>query len=116
MRSEHSRILWSSAFSLLLAVMGGVAQAGPKPLPTNSNAYGAGYAESTAGWLEWLLSIPNATSPLFDTDGSDAAVGQSGKVWFLVGNGSGTESCTTGHGLRCSRCRLTLPLASPRTS
>lgn len=92
MRSEHSRILWSSAFSLLLAVMGGVAQAGPKPLPTNSNAYGAGYAESTAGWLEWLLSIPNATSPLFDTDGSDAAVGQSGKVWFLVGNGSGGDT------------------------
>ena len=92
MRSKYTRIIWSGALALLLAVMTGLAEAGPKPLPPNSNAYGEGYAELTADWLEWLFAIPNATSPLYDTDGSDAAVGQSGKVWFLVGNDSGGDT------------------------
>src|SRR5512139_231466 len=92
MNRRYSRIVVSSIFAVLLAVMTGLVQAGPKPLPPNSNAYGMGYAELTAGWLEWLLAIPNATSPLFDTDGSDAAVGQSGNVWFLVGNASGGDT------------------------
>jgi hypothetical protein len=58
-------------------------------LPSTSNAYGLGYDELAAGWTEWISSIPNASSPLFDTDGSYAAVGQGGHVWFLAGNAAG---------------------------
>ena len=95
MRSKYSRIVWSGALALLLAVMTGLAQAGPKPLPTNSHAFGEGYAELTADWLEWVVAIPAAVNPLLDDDGSDAAVGQSGKVWFLVGNTTGGVTTRT---------------------
>jgi hypothetical protein len=85
MKSRYTRIVFSGALALLLAVMTGLAEAGPNPLPPNSNAYGRGYAELTADWLEWVTSIPSAANPLFDPDGTYAAVGQSGTVWFLVG-------------------------------
>ncbi len=97
MKSRYSRIILSGALALLLAVTTGLAEAGPNPLPPNSNAYGKGYAELTADWLEWVTSIPSATNPLFDSDGTYAAVGQSGTVWFLVGtatSGSVTRTVT----------------------
>lgn len=94
MRGKYSRIVWSGALALLLAAMTGLAQAGPKPLPPNSHAFGKGYAELTAEWVEWILAIPAAVNPLFDDDGEFAAEGQSGKVWFLVGNAGGVTTRT----------------------
>lgn len=96
MRSRYSRIVVSGALALLLMLTIGLAQAGPKPLPPNANAYGRGYAGLAADWLEWVLAIPAAANPLLDPDGDFAAVGQSGKVWFLVGTvgGSATRAVT----------------------
>ena len=85
MKSRYLRFMSSVALALLLAVATGLAQAAPNPLPPNSNAYGKGYAELTADWLEWILAIPEASNPLLDSDGAFAAVGQSGKIWFLAG-------------------------------
>ncbi len=85
MRSRYLRLVSSGALALLLAVTTSLAQAAPNPLPPNSNAFGKGYAELTADWLEWILAIPAPSNPLLDPDGAFAAVGQSGKVWFLVG-------------------------------
>jgi len=81
-------------FALLFAVTTSLAQAAPNPLPSNSNAYGKGYADLSANWLEWVLAIPAGSNPLLDPDGAFAAVGQSGQVWFLVGTVGGPATRT----------------------
>jgi len=75
----------SAAVALLLAVTTNLAQADKGPLPTNSNAFGSGYGGATAEWLEWTVAVAASSNPLFDSNGAFAAVGQSGKVWFLTG-------------------------------
>lgn len=92
MNRKSSRLLLSSLVAMLFAVTAGLAQAGPNVLPPGSNAYGKGYDELAAGWLVWVTGIPGSTNPLFDPDGSYAAMGQSGKVWYLVGTTGGTAS------------------------
>jgi len=97
MNNRFLRSISSAAFALLLAVTGsGLARAAPEQLPAHSSAY-SGYAQLTARWLEWIIAIPAASSPLIDDTGANAAVGQSGKVWFLAGTiftGAATRSVT----------------------
>lgn len=69
----------------------------PPILPVNENAYGASYSEWSARWAEWLLSIPEATNPQFDTTGANCGQKQSGPVWYLAGlfsPGSVIRNCT----------------------
>jgi hypothetical protein len=68
----------------------------PGVLPPNSNAFGRSYAEWSAAWWQWLLSIPADTNPNFATGNVDCTLGQSGHVWFLAGTfgGSATRKCT----------------------
>jgi hypothetical protein len=91
--------------AILLAVLGLVlaptiptANADPKPkiFPLDTSPYGNTYGEWTAQWWQWLMSIPEATNPNFDTSGAHCAVGQAGPVWFLAGSfgGSFTRACT----------------------
>jgi hypothetical protein len=89
-------LILSGPLASLLATTTSFAEAAPNTLPPESNAYGKGYAQLAAEWLEWLLAIPAASSPLLDPDGAFAAVGQSGKVWFLAGTvgGPATRSVT----------------------
>jgi hypothetical protein len=94
MRSRYLRLVSSGALALLLAMTSSLTQAAPNPLPPNSNANGNGYAELTADWLEWVLAIPAVSNPLLDLDGAFAAVGQSGKEWFLVGTVGGPATRT----------------------
>jgi len=94
MRSKYSHLMLSGALVLLLALTTSLAQAAPKPLPPNSHAFGKGYAELTADWLEWVTAIPYASNPLLDLDGTFGAVGQVGKVWFLVGTFGGAAERT----------------------
>jgi len=96
MKDKCPRMILSGAFALLLAVMTGGAQAGPGPQPPNAHEYGKGYAELTAEWIEWTVAVAASTNPLLDSDGTFAAVGQSGKVWFLTGTtgGSATRAAT----------------------
>ena len=99
MKTNHWGAIKSTVVVLALVLAGGLAQAAPgapapQVLPPNSNAYGMGYDELAAGWLEWVTAIPSASSPLFDTDGSYAAIGQGGKVWFLAGNLGGYDTRT----------------------
>ena len=69
-------------------------QGNPGILPPQSHAFGKSYAEWSAEWWKWAVSIPIATSPLFDTTGEFGNIGQSGKVWFLAGAFGGTVERT----------------------
>jgi len=95
MSSKFSRIVSSGLLALMFGVAASVAAAGPNPLPVNSNAFGKGYDQLAANWLEWVTAIPNATNPLFDATGAYAAIGQSGKVWFLAGTTSSGATTRT---------------------
>src|SRR5437762_12394565 len=41
-------------------------------------------------WWQWALETPASENPLTDTTGQFGAVNQSGRVWLLAGNPSGT--------------------------
>ncbi|HEX2914695.1 MAG TPA: hypothetical protein VH186_28095 [Chloroflexia bacterium] len=78
----------------------------PKVLPPQSSAFGKTYGEWSAMWWQWAFSIPVPDNPLLDQTGEKCGVGQSGKVWFLVGTfvntltptgdtlGQATRNCT----------------------
>ena len=95
MSRKYSRKVASGIVTLLLGIVAGAAQAAG-PLPPHSNAFGRGYAELGAAWLEWAMAAPAPTNPILDPDGSYGAMGQSGKVWFLAGTAGGpaTRSLT----------------------
>jgi hypothetical protein len=55
-------------------------------LPPASTVEGRTIAEWTAEWWQWALSFPEANNPLVDTDGTSAALGDMGSVFFLAGS------------------------------
>jgi hypothetical protein len=92
MRGTSKHIFKLSLIALSLVVMTGVSQAAPKPLPPTATAYGLGYEELAADWMEWAMAIPVETNPILDADGSYATLGQYGKVWFLAGTAGGAAT------------------------
>lgn len=91
---KASEFFRSAAMAFVVALTSSVAQAAPTVLPPHANAYGMGYDELATGWTEWAMSIPLATSPILDEDGSYAAIGQSGPVWYLAGTFGGAVTRT----------------------
>ncbi len=57
-----------------------------------SRPYGLSYADWSAEWCKWLLSIPRQKSPVLDATGKNAAQSQHGDVWFLAGTMGGLAS------------------------
>jgi hypothetical protein len=57
--------------------------------PINSNPYGMSYAQWSARWWQWVLSIPAATNPALADGDVDCAAYQSGLVWYLAGTFAG---------------------------
>ena len=53
--------------------------------PVDAKPYGKSYAEWSAIWWQWLLSIPKDTSPAGDTTGKNCGTNQQGPIWFLAG-------------------------------
>lgn len=87
---KHTLLKACATFLLAFNIHIAAADSKPPVLPVSSHAYGMTYAEWSAAWLKWAVSIPAASNPLLDDSGVYAAVGQSGKVWFLAGTtGSG---------------------------
>ncbi|MFO1306101.1 MAG: hypothetical protein U1F54_20435 [Burkholderiales bacterium] len=82
---ECSRAVACCALALWFALSSGLTQAGPGPLPVESNAYGRSYSLLSTDWVKWMIATPAPSNPLLDESGAFAAVGQSGKVWFLAG-------------------------------
>jgi hypothetical protein len=50
-----------------------------------SAPYGVSYAEWTAKWWQWMLSIPIQNNPVSYNTCKNCAINQSGPVWFLAG-------------------------------
>jgi hypothetical protein len=71
----------------------------PDVFEPQSSPYGKTYGEWSAKWWQWLLAIPADKNPNLDTTGTNCALNQSGKVWFLAGTfgGSATRTCTIPH-------------------
>lgn len=63
---------------------------------TDSDPYGVSYAEWTAKWWQWALSIPAENNPVNDATGANCALNQNGPVWFLAGTLGGVvdRNCT----------------------
>ena len=72
------------------------AQRGGNPgvAPPQSNPHGMSYAEWGAAWWQWAISFPLDESPVTDTTGDLADLGQSGPVWFLAGTFGGSAERT----------------------
>src|SRR5438132_1286978 len=67
----------------------------PGVLPPNSAPYGKSYGQWSEAFFQWAFSLPVTAHPLFDT--ADCSAGQSGNVWFIAGNFTGTpvvRNCT----------------------
>jgi hypothetical protein len=57
--------------------------ASPAVLPLTAQVEGKGYAQLSAAWWQWALSMP--VEPYLDRDGRFCEMGQGGPVWFLAG-------------------------------
>ena len=69
----------SGAFTLALTMVANVTLAQYPPA-----------SHLATSWWQWVFETPASENPLTDTTGQFAAVNQSGRVWFLVGNSGGT--------------------------
>lgn len=61
-------------------------------VPVNSSAYGKTYGEWSDAWWKWLISLPSVSNPISSI--SCIHTNQTQKVFFLVGVGNGTKTCT----------------------
>jgi hypothetical protein len=66
----------------------------PKIISPSKTPYGMSYGEWAAAWWQWVASVPASENPVLDDTGANAAVGQSGPVWFLAGTFGGTTERT----------------------
>jgi hypothetical protein len=90
-------ITLSTIAALILTATLALATPHAKAFPVNATEFGRTYAEWSAQWWQWLLSIPASTNPTNDTTGKDCDIAQSQPLFFLAGIGSGgvvTRSCT----------------------
>ena len=69
----------------------------PGVLPPWSSPFGASYGEWGARWWRWILSVPAGGNPLVGDATAFCDAGQSGPVWFLVGQ-NGSHACTVPSG------------------
>jgi hypothetical protein len=76
--------------------------------PTDPKVYGQTFGEWSASWWQWFMAIPTDMAiptedhPFLDETGEFCDVDQKGKVWFLAGNGAGSDGvvreCTVPNG------------------
>jgi hypothetical protein len=68
----------------------------PMVFSVGSNPFGISYAEWTAKWWKWALSIPLENNPIRDDTSKYYRLNQSGPVWFLAGTSGGIveRKCT----------------------
>lgn len=96
---KHFRrsVLAALAFVLALSISTSTPQAqsgdNPQVIPPNSKPYGLSYAQWSARWEQWLLSLPVAGNPQLGCPNPPNA-GQSGPVWFITPQFGAPASCS----------------------
>ncbi len=85
-----------SIIAAIIISQSAFAQEDSVTFPPDSNPYERTYANWTAEWWQWFISIPTEDNPINDPSGEKCGLGQQGPVWFLVGSGGGTaeRECT----------------------
>ena len=80
----------------MITPLSAFAQEDSVTFPPDSIPYQRTYAEWTAGWWKWFISLPPGNRPMNDPSGDRCALGQLGPVWFLAGSGGGKaeRECT----------------------
>lgn len=70
-------------------------KADPRVYDVGAKVEGKTYAEWSAIWSQWAVSIKKDRNPVLDKTGEFAGEGQQGPVWFLAGNvgGKTTRKC-----------------------
>lgn len=76
------------------------------------DVYGRSQAEWSAQWWRWVLSVPAADNPLFDTTGASCATNQDDDVFFLVGALAQSSSTATVAYAQATRT-CTVPFGKP---
>ncbi|HET7148944.1 MAG TPA: hypothetical protein VFI73_10645 [Candidatus Nitrosopolaris sp.] len=100
-KKQNAGIVAITLFSILLmypavVVLVRADNINPGVFAIDSKPYGTSYADWTANWSKWLISIPQPGNPITDSTGKYCAQGQSGPVWFLPGTtgGAAERTCT----------------------
>src|SRR5512135_1078604 len=65
------------------------ANSNPRVIPPNAKPYGKSLNQWNAEWWKYVFQFPADTSPLTDPTGERCATGQSGPVFFLMGQANG---------------------------
>lgn len=95
---KHFRrsVLAALTFVLVLFISTSTPQAqsggNPQIIPPNAKPYGLTYAQWSAKWEQWLLSLPVAGNPQLGCPNPPDA-GQSGPVWFISPQFGAPASC-----------------------
>ncbi len=83
---QFAKPLLSPVVILCLAVLAGAVHAGSQKVGTTA---GKTYGEWSAGWWQWMLSIPAVENPQDAQGDVDCSLNNSGPVWFLAGGEAG---------------------------
>jgi len=70
------------------------AHANSAVFPLNSKPFGKSLSQWTEAWWQYVMQFDCAEIPTNDASGSNAAMGQSGPVYFLVGTSGGSANRT----------------------
>jgi hypothetical protein len=98
LRSHLGRAVFGAFFGLLalcfvLVTPASATNPNPRVLPPNARAFGETYGSWSAAWWQYVVAQPASTNPLLpDNTGANCRVGQSGRVFFLVGVSGGTAT------------------------
>ena len=87
MRTSMHAVVAAAAIAALVSILAPPAvqaTSNPGVLPPDSRMYGKSYAEWSAEWWRWGISMPTDRSPLMET--AECNESQTGPVWFLGGS------------------------------
>ncbi len=98
MRHKFARILLAVGIGLVVTTIATPLltaaddKSDPRVADIGAKIEGKTYAEWSAAWWQWALSIKKDRNPILDKTGAFAAEGQDGPVFFLAGNAGGETS------------------------